>query len=521
MACAARPCGCDTGGTREQTSSCHYDDICVPLLRTRRCRVALVGWASYRQRVAATPHRTLLEKLVRESARTIEETCRAFDKKARELGEPASLSPRQLSRWMSGSVGRPRPVMQRVAEAFWGYRFEALLDKTDHRIRVGDDGRVGTPAKGLNRTLVRQREPDHGRGTTYRPVIGPGSRIVQDSDSAEEWDPVRRRTIISALTALTAGSLSPTVGLEALRHGFGQLTESDRDEWGAIAEEYGYRFYTTAPAELVDHLRDDLTILQQLMIRHPDDRDLARAAARLSIVLAATLWAAGQQWKARRWWATAWDIAAASGDRDTQVLSRSQEAVHALYEGRPLTHVLDLTDQTIALAKGHASAGLAGAMAGRAQALAMAGRADEAVDTVRAVEAVTAQVPTAEAAAADSIWGWPQHRMWHTQSYVYSRIGRISDALAAQDHALPLYSDAQGRLRAQVQMHRATCLIHSGSVGDGLRHAADALDSLPAERHNAMLHEVVRQVMAVVPQPERHRAEYDELRQRVPAHQGS
>lgn len=70
---------------------------------------------------------TLLDRLVRQSRRTIEETCAAYEKAAREMGERATLSPRQLVRWMKGDVGRPRPVAQRVAEQFWGYRFEVLL----------------------------------------------------------------------------------------------------------------------------------------------------------------------------------------------------------------------------------------------------------------------------------------------------------------------------------------------------------------------------------------------------------
>ncbi len=43
------------------------------------------------------------------------------------MRESATLSPRQLARWMSGEVGQPRPVAQRVAEEFWGYTFETLL----------------------------------------------------------------------------------------------------------------------------------------------------------------------------------------------------------------------------------------------------------------------------------------------------------------------------------------------------------------------------------------------------------
>jgi len=73
------------------------------------------------------PARTLLEVLIRQSRRTIEENCAAFGRAAEQLGERASLSPRQLSRWMAGEVDSARPVMQRVAEYHWGHGFSELL----------------------------------------------------------------------------------------------------------------------------------------------------------------------------------------------------------------------------------------------------------------------------------------------------------------------------------------------------------------------------------------------------------
>lgn len=78
--------------------------------------------------MATAQYRTLLEQLVRDGRWTIEETCRAFETRARQMRESATLSPRQLARWMRGDVvGQARPVAQRVAEEFWGHSFEALL----------------------------------------------------------------------------------------------------------------------------------------------------------------------------------------------------------------------------------------------------------------------------------------------------------------------------------------------------------------------------------------------------------
>jgi hypothetical protein len=74
-----------------------------------------------------SPARTLLEHLVRQSRQTIEENCNAFERTAAGMSERATLSARQLSRWMAGEVDSARPVMQRVAEQHWGHSFVALL----------------------------------------------------------------------------------------------------------------------------------------------------------------------------------------------------------------------------------------------------------------------------------------------------------------------------------------------------------------------------------------------------------
>ena len=71
--------------------------------------------------------RTLLEKLLREDDYTLEETCNRFDKLARELNEPATLSIRQLQRWIAGTVDSARPASRRVAAQLWGRPFDELL----------------------------------------------------------------------------------------------------------------------------------------------------------------------------------------------------------------------------------------------------------------------------------------------------------------------------------------------------------------------------------------------------------
>ncbi|MGY0234752.1 hypothetical protein [Longispora urticae] len=116
--------------------------------------------------------RTRLEYLIRRSEHTIDEWCARFDRAARVLGEPATLSTRQLQRWMAGQVGNARPSARRVASTLWQEPFavlvgpvttsavswprspvlertaahEAALESTEHVRRIGgavDDATIG------------------------------------------------------------------------------------------------------------------------------------------------------------------------------------------------------------------------------------------------------------------------------------------------------------------------------------------------------------------------------------------
>jgi hypothetical protein len=98
--------------------------------------------------VATAQYRTLLEQIVHEGRWTIDETCRAFELRAQQMHESATLSPRQLARWMRGDVGQARAVAQRVAEAFWGHRFEVLLGSPQELSEF--EHRSGTAASGLS-----------------------------------------------------------------------------------------------------------------------------------------------------------------------------------------------------------------------------------------------------------------------------------------------------------------------------------------------------------------------------------
>lgn len=124
-----------------------------------------------------------------------------------------------------------------------------------------------------------------------------------------------------------------------------------------------------------------------------------------------------------------------------------------------------------------------GLYAGLAQTLAADGRRAEAIAALGQVADITERLPADVVADADSMFGWSEVRLRHTESYVYTALGDTARAYAAQDQALALYPDALARERAAMLLHRATCMIREGDVGGGLAYVGTVLDDLPAEQH--------------------------------------
>ncbi|MEU1248903.1 helix-turn-helix domain-containing protein [Micromonospora arida] len=338
-----------------------------------------------------------------------------------------------------------------------------------------------------------------------------GSKQAGDKD-------VRRRSVLQAMGALAAvPAVDRLVGWEVLRHGIGAAVDVDFDEWTEIVADYGRGYYRQPHDQLMAQLGRDLAVLQH-QIAAADEHHrplLLRAAGRLSVIVALSLNARGQTVLAGRWRASAKRIADESGDADTRVLTRAWDVVNGCYDGRAPTTVIALADQVLPLTDGTPSAATCGLLAGRAQALSLGGRHAEAVACVRALADRVEELPATVTADVESLWGWPEHRLRHTESWVYAHAGDQHAAEAAQQRALELYPPSQQRLRTQVQLHQAAALCRNGYIPDGLRLAADLLDQLPAEQHNELVRAVARHVAAAVPQAERHRPDYGELVDRV------
>ncbi len=331
---------------------------------------------------------------------------------------------------------------------------------------------------------------------------------------------MRRRAILHAMGTLAAvPAVDRLVGWEALRQGLGAAVGVDFDEWTEIVAGYGRGYYLQPHDQLMAQLGRDLTVLQHQLAADSGQRRLMllRTAGRLSIIVALSMVASGQALLAMRWWASAQRAADESGDAETRVLTRAWDVVNGCYDGRAPATVVALSDEVLPLVDATPSAATCGLLAGRAQALSLAGRHDDAVVAVRQLAEHVEALPAAITAEVESLWGWPEHRLRHTESWVYTHAGNQQAATAAQERALTLYPASQARLRTQVQLHQAATLIRGGYIPDGLRMAADLLDQLPREQQNELVRAVARQVAAAVPEGERRRPVYGELVERVRA----
>jgi transcriptional regulator with XRE-family HTH domain len=387
----------------------------------------------------------------------------------------------------------------------WSLRDLARAAAYDHSYLSQVERGVRPPTAGLAKTCDRA-------------LHAGGALLAAYHRHGPSEDDMQRRTLLGALGALAFTAPTSNISLEAIRHGVDHAADADDDEWLAIATDYGYAYYTSSPAQLREHLSADLAVLQTLIGAHRDPeraRTLLTVAAHLSVIVAMTAAGNADTHTARRWWRTAHRAAYRSGDVDTRVLVAAWEVVGGCYDHRPAAEVLAASEAAIGLAGSRATAAAAGLWAGRAQMLALTGRHAEAAEAAAQVERITQQLPDLVTQDVESLWGWPEHRLRHTQSYVYTLTGDQKAATTAQDRAVTLYPPSQARLCAQVELHRAAGMIYTGHIPDGLRHAADALDRLPVEQHTRVLYEVARQVLQAVPASQRSLPAVDDLAARL------
>jgi len=423
------------------------------------------------------------------------------------FAEHLGVGVRTVAHWdAKRSAAKPFPAMQEV--------LDAALDRA-------------TPAQQLRFELL-VREPAAGTGSDWSPHVAartcrPGSNGDAEDAAAsrlEGDEDVNRRQMLVQLGLL--GLATTFASAETVRQGLAATLSDDVhaagvDDWEAIADEYGRAFYTTPADRLLRDLTADLSGLRQRLERAGDASrpGLARVAGQLSAISAVAWAGAGETRQARRWWRSARGLGDQSGDTGARVWVRGWEVTNGLYEDRPVPAILDAAAEARAIAADRACAGTAGLYAGLAQTLAVAGRREEALVALRRVAHVTDRIPAAVAADEGSMFGWPEVRLRHTESYVYTWLGDTTRAYAAQEAALRLYPQSLARDRAKMLLHRAACMIRDGDVGGGLRYAGQVLDDLPAPQHTEGVYQIGRAAMRFLPPGERARPEAADLRNRL------
>jgi transcriptional regulator with XRE-family HTH domain len=336
---------------------------------------------------------------------------------------------------------------------------------------------------------------------------------------------VKRRRLVIDLGLI--GLSTPLAVVEAVRHrlaAFAATGQSpDIDEWDEITWEYARSFYDTPVERLLRDLTADLSVLEQRLSsqRTTDQSDFARVGGQLATIAAMAWASAGEIRHARRWWRTARQLADRSCDVTTRMWVRGWEVANGLYEQRQIAVILERARESAAVGGDVACAGTAGMYAGLAQTLAVAGRADEAVATLMRVAAITDQLPGQVVAAEDSMFGWPEVRLRHTESFVYTWLGDTKRAYAAQEKALSLYPAGLLRERAAMLFHRAACMIRDGDISGGLAFADRILNRLPMEHHTELVYAIGRAAVGAVPPQERKRREVVELKARLALPAGS
>jgi hypothetical protein len=129
--------------------------------------------------------RTLLERIIRDGEYTIEEWRRRFDHTARDIGETATLSARQLQRWMAGEVEDARPSARRVAARLWGHPLATLLMPPPAGAAAAAEAPAAAPPADGTPDLAAAAARESSRHAAA--AAGTVSRALVEQVQAEVW----------------------------------------------------------------------------------------------------------------------------------------------------------------------------------------------------------------------------------------------------------------------------------------------------------------------------------------------
>jgi hypothetical protein len=433
------------------------------------------------------PPRTLLEQLIRNARWTIEETCVAFERTARDHGERATLSPRHLSRWMAGHIGGARPVAQRVAAAHWGYNFEQLIG----------------------------------------PPLSEAELAVSNMDAGGEDGDVERRAMLRNVLVGTGAGLAVTAltKAEQIRRSMDGVLDSSNvsastiERWERTADEYAHSYQTVPPSQLLAEVILDFSEIQSLLAQRQPvryRRSLCRSAAQMAALAGIFLSALGHQRESRAWFHTAKLAADEADDAVLSGLAVVRAATVSLYYGSPAVALEQARQAEGILARSHC-ASLVRAMVVEARAMARLGREPkEARQLINRAEAIFSRLPAGE--ISNTALGFTERQFWFTTGNAFTNLRLGKEASEAQERALQLYPPTEYLDPALIRLDQAACLVHTDQADAGCELAITTISSAPDQHRFGLVTHYGRDFLGSLPPAARALAASKQLHELLNSH---
>jgi|GEM_PF-7085797 len=354
------------------------------------------------------------------------ESVRQLAKDAGAPCGPSTPSCQQISRWENGH-DKPGAFYQELLASWY---------RTD-------------PARlGLIGTLPNIAAEDH------RPA---------PAGQQEEREVDRRRflTVAAAPVLFQLDQIRRRMDTD-LRH---VLPAADTEMWAQIASQHVAAYGKVPPAVLLERLTPDLSDLADLVSHYPQQRELAKVAARLTGLTGALHTDLRDDRAARDWLHTAGRLAGLSGDPSTEYWVAMAQAMTATYPANP-DRVLHIASRTAGKLGPHRCAGAAQLTGLVARAHAEAGEPAKARDALSTATRIAAGLTTAQ--ADEVFFGFPHRAMLMYTSGVLTAIGDQA-ASPALTQALSAYPAGDAVDRPLIMLDQAMHLARAAQP----EHAAD------------------------------------------------
>lgn len=306
--------------------------------------------------------------------------------------------------------------------------------------------------------------------------------IVDGGSNPDQWDDdVKRRAALQLLAALGAGATVPPGVLESLLSDIDRVVNPSTDlgEWERVVHDYGHRVYRQPLGTLLSALTADIAAVGGLLKKGRPPREqagLLRVSAGLSGMLAEVLGNMGDDRATRRTWNTARRAADASGDRTLQVWTRGRAAEYAAWADGSHHVVATMVDETVEIAGGAPSSGLARAYSALAYAAAFQGDSRTALSSLDMVKRAFGNLPSNS--SEQNVLKFQESQVAWIEAYVRTTLGDRR-AVAAVEDAQALYPPSAPAPITNLHLMRALDLVEGGDPREGLEHAVTSLRDRP------------------------------------------